>query len=66
MGFADGGDKVDGDVAGDELDDKTAVIFQDVFVKTQQEPSNLLNICPMSFSDSVEVGGCLPSKPRLT
>jgi hypothetical protein len=41
LGFADGGDKGDGDVAGDEVDDKTAVIFWDVLVKTQQEPSDL-------------------------
>lgn len=27
MGFADGGDNGDGDVVGDELDDKTAVII---------------------------------------
>jgi hypothetical protein len=35
LGFADGGDKGEGDVAGDELDDKTVVIFRDVFVKTK-------------------------------
>jgi hypothetical protein len=35
LGFADGGDKGDGDVVGDELDGKTAVIFQDVSVKIQ-------------------------------
>jgi hypothetical protein len=34
FGFADGGDRGDCEVVGDELDGKTAVIFQDVFTKT--------------------------------
>jgi hypothetical protein len=33
--IGDIGDRGDGDVAGDEVEDKTAVIFQDVFMKTR-------------------------------
>jgi hypothetical protein len=34
FGFADGGDRGEGEVVGDELEDRTAVIFQDLFAKT--------------------------------
>lgn len=34
FGFADGGDRGEDEVVGDELEDKTAVIFQDMFAET--------------------------------